>query len=263
MTTISRQHVDAYRRDGFLLVPRAVGADDLPRLRDRVAELTALSDGEQGVMQHYELTGRGAQIARTERFVDVHDDLRRLIVDGALPAMGEALLGEPVVLYKEKINHKLAGGAGFAPHQDAPAYAFVDHHLTCMIAIDDATVENGCLEVVAGRHDTLLPDDGDGCIDATVADTLDWAPVPMRAGDVLWFGSRVPHRSGTNRSGSTRRAIFCTYNAASEGDLRDRYYADKLRYFAETDAPSSRLSTVGDFQGVAPTAEQLRESGIT
>jgi len=50
-----------------------------------------------------------------------------------------ALLGEPAVLYKEKINYKLAGGAGYAPHQDAPAYPFIDVHVSCMVAVDDST----------------------------------------------------------------------------------------------------------------------------
>ncbi len=48
----------------------------------------------------------------------------------------------------------------------------------------------------------------------------------------------------------------------AEGDLRDDYYADKIRYFAETGAPSTRVSTVGGFDGVEPSVEQLREIGV-
>jgi len=264
MTTAGRpEDTEAFARDGFLHVPQVVAGRELAVLQGWIDELAGLADGEHGVMQHYEVAHGRPQIARTERFVDQHAGLRDLVVDGPLRAAGGRLLGEPIVLYKEKVNYKLAGGAGFAPHQDAPAYAFVDHHLTCMIAVDDATVDNGCLEVVAGHQHELLADDGDGCIDPALVDRLDWRPVPMSAGDVLWFGSRVPHRSATNRTESTRRAIFCTYNAAAEGDLRERYYEDKLRYFADTGAPSTRLSTVGGFHGVEPTAEQLRDAGLS
>ena len=63
-----------------------------------------------------------------------------------------ALLGEPAVLYKEKVNYKLPGGAGYAPHQDAPAYPFVAKHVSCLVAIDDAGIDNGCLEVVSGAQ---------------------------------------------------------------------------------------------------------------
>ena len=38
------------------------------------------------------------------------------------------------MLYEEKVNHEAPGGAGYAPHQDARAYRFVDRHVcpTCM-----------------------------------------------------------------------------------------------------------------------------------
>ena len=51
-----------------------------------------------------------------------------------------ALLVEQAVLYKEKINYKLVGGAGYAPHQDAPAYPFIATHVSCMVAVDDGHI---------------------------------------------------------------------------------------------------------------------------
>lgn len=252
--------VDAWRRDGFLHVPGVFDADRLAELRSWVDDVATRPYGDGGLLQHYEVGDAGPQIARSENLLD-HGGFRDLIAQGTLVEMGGRLLGEPIVLYKEKINYKLSGGAGFVAHQDAPAYKFVDMHLTCMVAIDDATLDNGCLEAVAGLHDELLPDDGDGCVDPNVAVGLDWLALPMRAGDLLWFHSLAPHRSGPNLTSTTRRALFCTYNAAREGDLREQYYADKLRYFAETGAPSTRVSTVGGFDGIEPTVEQLREIG--
>ena len=251
----------AWERDGFLHVPGVLGPQAIAAVRSWVDDIAARQPGERDLLQHYELTDRGPQIARSENLVP-HPGFRALIAEGALPAMGGVLQGEPVILYKEKINYKLVGGAGFAAHQDAPAYKFVESHLTCMLAIDDATMANGCLEVVAGMYDELLPDDGDGCIHPDVAAVLDWQPLEMAAGDLLWFHSRTPHRSARNGTDQTRRALFCTYNAAVEGDLRERYYADKVRYFVETGASTARVSTVGGFDGVAPTEEQLRTIGV-
>lgn len=252
--------IDDWERDGYLHVPGVLGPDELDELRSWVDDVAARPFGDRGLLQHYELGDDGAQIARSENLLD-HGGFRALIAGGPIVEMGGTLLGEPIALYKEKINYKLAGGAGFAPHQDAPAYKFVDMHLTCMVAIDDATVENGCLELVSGMHAEMLRDNGDGVVHPDVAVDLDWHPVPMAAGDMLWFHSLAPHRSGPNRSSTMRRALFCTYNARSEGDLRADYYADKLRYFAETGAPSTRVSTVGGFDGVEPSVEQLREIG--
>ena len=51
--------------------------------------------------------------------------------------------------------------------------------------------------------------------------------MPTEPGDVLFFDSFVPHRSGPNRTSVQRRVLYVTYNGASAGDSRERYYADK------------------------------------
>ena len=79
----------------------------------------------------------------------------------------------------------------------------------------------------------------------------DGVPVEVRAGQTLWFHSRTPHRSGPNRSTEPRRALYPTYNALSEGDLREDYYREKLAAFARrsADGEHTGVSLIGDFQG--------------
>ena len=69
--------------------------------------------------------------------------------------------------------------------------------------------------------------DNGGCIAPEIVESLTWSPVEMPAGSTLWFHSRTPHRSGPNTSGQDRRALYPTYNALSEGDLREDYYRRK------------------------------------
>lgn len=69
----------------------------------------------------------------------------------------------------------------------------------------------------------------------------------------MLFDSFAPHRSGTNRSAHPRRAFYLTYNAASKGDWRDRYYADKEAEFAQEgeafDGERARISVNDDYLG--------------
>jgi ectoine hydroxylase-related dioxygenase (phytanoyl-CoA dioxygenase family) len=201
-------------------------------------------------MQHLELTEHGPQLCRSENLIPFHPGLRDLLTAGPLLEAASALLGEPAVLYKEKINYKAPGGAGYAPHQDAPAYPFVESHVSCMVAIDDATVGNGCLEVVDGAPAAPLPTDERGCIRPDVVASLAWSPVEVRAGQTLWFHSLTPHRSGPNGSPTWRRALYPTYNARAEGDLRADYYRAKRAELAAA-APGERVavSLIGDFEG--------------
>jgi ectoine hydroxylase-related dioxygenase (phytanoyl-CoA dioxygenase family) len=203
-----------------------------------------------GVLQHREQTDTGAQLCRSEHFVELHSALRELLTSGPMLETAGALLGEPAVLYKEKINHKLPGGAGYSAHQDAPAYPLITSHVSALVAIDDADAENGGLEVVSGRFDRVLPIDDRGCIERSVQETLEWQPVTVPAGATLWFHSRTPHRSGPNRSGRPRRALYPTYNAAREGDRRAEYYAAKATAFASaTPGDRAQVSLIGDFEG--------------
>jgi hypothetical protein len=218
----------------------------LPAWVDEVAGLPDTT----GVLQHREATDRGPQLCRSENFVPVHAGLRDLLCSGRVVEVAGALLGEPAVLYKEKINYKLPGGAGYSPHQDAPAYPMIERHVSAMIAVDDADGHNGGLEVVSGCFDTVLPTDERGCIAPAVASTLDWQPVDLRAGCTLWFHSRTPHRSRANSSSRPRRALYPTYNAAREGDRRAEYYVRKRAVF-ERSEPGDRaqVSLIGDFEG--------------
>ncbi len=93
-----------------------------------------------------------------------------------------------------------------------------------------------------------------GCIDPQMASKLDWTPVPVEVGSVLFFSLKAPHRSVPNRTDTQRRAIYLTYNAASEGDLRQAYYDDRDRQLAgrdalNTGAKTARISTIGHFLG--------------
>ncbi len=239
-----------FQREGWVLLDLLDDATvrALPGWVDEVASWPA-GGGEW--LQHHEATDDGPALARSENFVPFSAPLRELLTRGPLVEAAAALLGEPAVLYKEKINYKLPGGAGFSPHQDAPAYPLIDVHVSAMVAVDDADETNGCLEVVTRCFDAVLPTDARGCIRSDVVAELEWQPVPVHAGQTLWFHSRTPHRSAANRSPRPRRALYPTYNAASEGDRRAEYYAAKLAAFAagHADHERARVSLIGDFEG--------------
>ena len=98
-----------------------------------------------------------------------------------------------------------------------------------------------------------LPTDHRGRIDEATATQLDWRAVPLEPGDLLFFDSYTPHYSDTNTTTRPRRAAYLTYNAASLGDHRERYYADKLAEFERAgddfDGERVRISISDDFLG--------------
>lgn len=139
-----------------------------------------------------------------------------------------------MILFKDKINYKLAGAGGFGAHLDAPAYNHIGkiHHLTANVAVDEATPNNGCLEVVRGSHKMDVQYKYGGHITDEWENSHEWIMVPLQPGDILFFGSYLAHRSGPNRTEQSRVAVYATYNRVSDGtDLRDRYYVDRRANF--------------------------------
>lgn len=261
MQSLTADERATFDDQGFLVLRGVLDPARLDALRRDVQQLEDWAELDGPGLHHFEATEAGPALARSEDWVPYHQALNKLVCDDVIIALVGQAMGEPAVLYKEKVNYKLPGGAGFAPHQDAPAYRFVDHHVTALVAIDDATEENGCLWFAAGQHTRgVLPHQG-GRIDPTVAETFDWKPVPVQAGDVVLFDSYAPHHSGTNHSPASRRALYLTYNAARHGDLRERYYADKRAEFAARgqsfDGERARISVNDDFLG-KPAARPAR-----
>jgi ectoine hydroxylase-related dioxygenase (phytanoyl-CoA dioxygenase family) len=252
-----------WARAGWHLERALLGEDAVAELRAWVDEVGQWAVADGPGMHHLEATDHGPVPARTEDLVGCHERLAQFITTGVVPDLVGSLMGEAPVLYKEKINYKHPGGGGFAPHQDATAYRFVDYHVSVMVPVDSATVASGCLYVGSqpatdGCSEPSHPRgpltvDDRGRIAASVADSLRWEPVEVQPGDVLVFDSYVPHRSDTNTTDVARRALYLTYNRASAGDHRERYYRDKAAEFAAADGTFGgdrvRISISDDFLG--------------
>ncbi|MDA3041245.1 MAG: phytanoyl-CoA dioxygenase family protein [Actinomycetota bacterium] len=199
-------------------------------------------------LHHFELTDNGRRIARSEDFEPYHPVMSDLLGHGIIPQILSELFGEPATLFKEKINYKHPGGGGFAPHQDATAYRFVDHHISIMMPLDRATQASGCLWF-CGRQPTILPHEG-GRIDPSWVDAHVWEPIEVGPGDLVFFDSYAPHHSDTNRTDCSRRAVYLTYNRSSDGDFRGTYYEDKRQVLAEASSTERvRISVNDDFLG--------------
>ncbi|HLI12855.1 MAG TPA: phytanoyl-CoA dioxygenase family protein [Alphaproteobacteria bacterium] len=226
----------AWERDGFLVTRGlldATAARDLARWCDELAAWPEVP-GRHMVYHEASLIEPGRRLVqRIENFHPYHDGFRALIDGRHLHRRVEALLGEPALLFKDKINFKSPGGDGFKPHQDQQAgwWRYASLFVTALVAVDAATAENGWLELAAGHHRRgLVGRPWEPLDDAEMA-AMTFEPCPLAPGDVVFFDSFAPHRSGPNLSAKPRRALYVTWNRLREGDHRARYFAEKRRSF--------------------------------
>ncbi len=209
---------DAFARDGFLAMPGLLDA----------AEVTALNAEARAVCSRDAALG-APDIADVLAIHFPHKLSRLMRSTMAHPAIVPvltAVMGPNVKCMQSMFFVKNAGKPGQAWHQDEAFIPTRDQSLTAAwIALDDATVENGCLWAIPGSHQTgvLWPtrrhDNPEFDANVTAYDfpyTDDAAvPVEVPAGGVVFFNGYLLHRSLRNRAKSGfRRALVFHYMRA-------------------------------------------------
>lgn len=233
---LNSDEVAAFHRDGFLVKKAMFAAGRIAEMARWIDEIDNAPEERGGPWMYFEtslLDNQSRLLNRVENFYPHHDEFRQLFDGPELNGGCADLFGEPAVLYKDKINFKYPGGDGFKPHQDQQAGwgKYADYFITALVSIDPATVENGCLELVAGKHkDGLIGEEWKPISDDEWND-MGIRPYPTEPGDVVFFDSFAPHGSGPNLTDQQRRVIYVTYNASSKGDHRVQYYADKFESY--------------------------------
>ena len=232
----------AYTEDGYFIRPAAFDPDELMDLRAAAERTVALAasaaaspDTEYAIdrNRYVEAGGTTIQFEHSEgsQTVRVLEPFHRLdprfqqLVDDPrfVEPMRDLVGARELSLFTDKLNLKRPReGSRFRWHQDSPYWVFdcshVDRLVNAMLALDDASRDNGCLRLVPGTHrGGLLPGlVGQGTLGPLFTDPRGFdesrAVAPeMPAGSLLFFSAHIVHGSAPNRSDKPRRALLFTY----------------------------------------------------
>jgi ectoine hydroxylase-related dioxygenase (phytanoyl-CoA dioxygenase family) len=217
----------AYREQGFLAIEGLIPADRVAGMRRRIEALATQIDSAEarrvgGQLEQSAATS-GTMVAPSTA-VRKFDNLTRhepTFLDHArFPALVDVvaeLIGTPLSLYVDQAMLKPPRyGSEKPPHQDN-AYFQIDPPeagVTAWCALDDASLENGCMEYIPGSQQLgLLRHDGiAGTPHLVPQEELGaFIPVPVPAGSVVFHHFLTLHRSKPNHSDTWRRAFICHY----------------------------------------------------
>jgi phytanoyl-CoA hydroxylase len=220
-TTITQAEIDHYQQRGFVLMPDFLSPDELGEWR----EVT-----ERGVKARLglddELSNAGTDDYYRKVFTQVSGLIRieprmaELLLDPQLGDVAAALTGvDQMRLWNDQALFKPPWGNPTAWHLDAPFWSFSDRRaLTIWVALDEATVENGCLWYLPGTHRSARFDAFElGSNLGGIFDTypewreLDSVPAVLPAGGAVWHNGLVAHGAGANMTARGRRAMTCAY----------------------------------------------------
>jgi ectoine hydroxylase-related dioxygenase (phytanoyl-CoA dioxygenase family) len=149
--------------------------------------------------------------------------MRETMAHPAITPVLTELIGPNVKCMQSMFFVKRPGKPGHAWHQDEKYVATADRSLTgCWIALDDATIENGCLWVIPGSHrpGVIWPMRDHGTEEFDVSQEAygfpygeaEAVPVEVPAGSVIFFHGYLLHRSLRNRAAASyRRSLVFHY----------------------------------------------------
>ena len=233
---------EAIERDGYVLRESVFSRDEVAEITDACERLLAdLVKDRKGRRYHVgsytfepdQLTdctvkweGDTDVVHGIEPFAHLSPDLEKWAYDPRFLGPSAAFVSDDDPrLFTEKLNLKRPRVGGPNPwHQDWPYWDFADDRsriVTAMLFLDDATLENGTLQVLPGSHQrgpwpTRTDSDAFGNLEMDPKNVEGHTPVALEvpAGSVVWFGPLLVHKSEPNRSDKDRRALLYSYQPA-------------------------------------------------
>ena len=233
---LTKDQVDFFNENGYLAGVKMLNEEQLNVIRKELMELVDAS--HPGNHLFYEYNSNESTDPQTILFHALGEwritpGLHDVLWNPAFVMAASQLLGdEPVRFWHDQLFYKPAKKGGVvAWHQDYSYWTRTKPvaHITCWCALDDATIENGCLQYIPGSHKWgLLPKPVIAGELHGIKDFLNDEQkqsfdrpqmVPVKAGEAIFHHSLALHGSGENKSARPRRAFVI--NAFADGVISD------------------------------------------
>ena len=221
--SLNKEQVEKYNRDGFVVMRGLFEKTELEPLQRAYSEDPTINGSAFGMV------GESGIPHPICVWTECGDDIIGIIprMDRTVDAV-ESLLGEACYHWHSKITVKPPHcPAPIGWHQDYGSWyedgVLFPRMLSMGLAIEPATREKGCLQVVPGsqrmgRIDHRANDNGPDTLSIRVDEAkrvLGLEYCELDVGDAVFFDCNTLHGSGSNDTDTARLMIFCSYNAAS------------------------------------------------
>jgi len=246
---LSAEQKAQYRKDGFIIIPNFKSAEEIAALRARAAQVVddfdpsasqgifttkdqkadeyfLASDNTMRCFFEEEAFGPDGQLKQAKELSinkighamhDLDPGFRAFTADARLEQVARDLgLEQPQVWQSMYIFKQPGIGGEVRWHQDATYFETTPVTVTTFwFALEDATLENGCMWAEPGGHNTPLRErfvrNGDQ-VRMEKLDNMPWptdataVPLECKAGSLVCFHGLLPHYSAPNRSKVSRHA---------------------------------------------------------
>ncbi|MBO9527853.1 MAG: phytanoyl-CoA dioxygenase family protein [Sphingobium yanoikuyae] len=224
----------SFREQGYAVFKRALEGPLLDLLRNQCAAFIAREDARMDAAgtDNLGLSHRGTRYFANECQRE-QPALREMLFSSLMADICRATLGPDAYFFMDQYVAKGPGkGMPFSWHQDSGYVAGnggpADHlpYLTCWCTLNDATIENGTVQVIPGSHHKGLLAHGrqTATADLGVAVENEGLALTVPAGSIVAFSSLLLHSTGANLTAYPRRVYLAQYTSRpllnADGHLR-------------------------------------------
>jgi ectoine hydroxylase-related dioxygenase (phytanoyl-CoA dioxygenase family) len=212
---LTRHQAEQFDEQGWFVHEGAFTADEMDAIAAAIdpfeqkveAYLRGLEGGRMFIAKADAITFTTHLVAKSDTLRDFarHRVFRDLCAD---------IIGSNARLYWDQAVYKKPGNPEEFPWHQDNGYTYVEpqQYLTCWLALNDATVENGCPSVAPRIHrqGTLQhwpTPNGFACLEHP----QHVIEAPVRKGSIVVFSSLTPHRTGPNLTAGVRKAYILQY----------------------------------------------------
>ena len=204
---------ERFKTDGYIILPELFRRDEVAAWKDEIKRVLP-ADG------HHNDHGVWVGVSVASPLIKAAN------ADPRLVAALNAVIGPHVEFLSDKLVFKSAGMDYGSPwHQDW-SYWHGAHKTSAWIALDDASIANGCLKLIPGSHVAAVAHTGDATDGKGFSERLDPKKVDetksviaeIPAGGAVIFHDLLLHASYPNTSGTDRWALISTFRDASVPD---------------------------------------------
>lgn len=230
---LTEQQKADFNRDGYLIVTSFFDTKEINKIHQTALEDTAISKNS------YDLNDQSGKKTKLALWFTPGNDVFGLLTRSKrMVEFSDGLLDghAPVCHFHSKLMQKepKVGGA-WEWHQDygywyKNEFLLPDQMISVMVAITQATKENGCLQVIKGSHKMGRIEHGfageqvgasQHYVDLALQ-TMELVYVELNPGDTLFFHSNLLHRSEANLSDKARWSMISCYNRQSNKPYNEK-----------------------------------------
>lgn len=227
---LSQSQIDFYQDNGYIIIEDFLNAQELETWREAVTEAIADRNG-------LKMPGKSIKIGESDginkdadyynnvfdqllNLWQTNDKVKQIMLDERIGQMAARLSGaDGIRIWHDQALIKKPWANPTSWHLDTPFWSFSDRRaLSIWVALDDATLENGCLFFIPGSHkETTFENPGIGKNMGAVFNfypqfkTTKSVAATMKAGSCSFHNGLTIHGAHANMTPGFRRAMTCAY----------------------------------------------------